>query len=144
MLAGEYLADSLPGFGPATPLALADAGNHGSILVYATTNGTVALNNAVGAAHVYVGALLNGAVLATHVARTHPDTLRAAGVLGFGGSVQSRRLLWRGHIGLRIFARRGSYTLTGRSAGGGTFIPGLRRADRALGASRVGRMMQAH
>ena len=57
LLAGEYLAHPLPGFGPATPLALAATGLAGATLVYATTNGTVALNNASTAAHVYVGAL---------------------------------------------------------------------------------------
>ena len=47
LLAGEYLANPLPGFGPATPLALAATGLAGATLVYATTNGTVALNKAV-------------------------------------------------------------------------------------------------
>ena len=142
MLAGEYLADSLPGFGPATPLALADAGNHGSILVYATTNGTVALNNAVGAAHVYVGALLNGAALATHVARTHPDT---PVLLVCSGSVDRFNLedfYGAGHIAAH-FARRGSYTLTDAALAAVLLYRGC-DAQTALGASRVGRMMQAH
>ncbi|MEW5311728.1 MAG: hypothetical protein WDW38_003416 [Sanguina aurantia] len=73
VLAGEHLGQTTPGFGPAMPLALAGVCGAGATLVYATTNGTVALNNASAAAHVYVGALLNGAALVAHVMQAHPD-----------------------------------------------------------------------
>ncbi|HEU0095307.1 MAG TPA: 2-phosphosulfolactate phosphatase [Rhizomicrobium sp.] len=72
LLAGEYLAAGLPGFGAPTPLALCEMQVADATLVYATTNGTVALNNAADAAQVYVGALLNGAALVAHVASRHP------------------------------------------------------------------------
>ena len=142
MLAGEYLADTLPGFGPATPLALADLGIRGATLVYATTNGTVALNNAVGAAHIYVGALLNGAALVAHVACAHPQ---APVLLVCAGSMDRFNLedfYGAGHIAAH-FERSGSYSLTDAALAALLFYRGC-DAGTALGASRVGRMMRAH
>src|SRR5215469_14907554 len=43
LLAGEYHADTIDSFAPATPLALAEHGVKGRNLIYASTNGTVAL-----------------------------------------------------------------------------------------------------
>ena len=88
VLAGEYLAGSLPGFGPATPLALTGKGVHGATLVYATTNGTVALKNAATADHVYVGSLLNGSALVAHVVQAHPA---ASVLLVCSGSQRDRK-----------------------------------------------------
>jgi 2-phosphosulfolactate phosphatase len=142
MLAGEYLAGSLPGFGPATPLALANARGQSATLVYATTNGTVALKNAAAATDVYVGALLNGAALTAHVMRQHPQ---ASVLLLCSGSVDRFNLedfygagRLAGH-----FQRSGNYALT--DAARAALL--LRRgcdAQTALGASRVGQMMKAH
>lgn len=73
MLAGEYLGERLPGFGPPTPVALAATGLRGATLVYATTNGTLAFDDVAGAAHVYAGALGNGAAVVAHVVREHPQ-----------------------------------------------------------------------
>ena len=72
LLAGEHLLETLPGFAPASPNLLAAQGLLGRHLVYCTTNGTRALSFASGAAHVYAGALLNGAALATHIVKNHP------------------------------------------------------------------------
>ena len=142
MLAGEYLAEGLPGFGPSTPLALAETGLQGSTLVYATTNGTVALNNAADAAHVYVGALMNGAALAAYVARRHPQ---AHVLLLCAGSVDSFNLedfYGAGHIAAH-FDRIGGYSPTDAALAA---ILLCRNCDAptALHASRVGRIMQAH
>lgn len=142
ILAGEYLAEGLPGFGPATPLALADTGLHGSTLVYATTNGTVALSNAAAAAHVYVGALSNGAALAAHVARRHPQ---AQVLLLCAGSVDNFNLedfYGAGHIASH-FDRIGGYALTD-AAVAATLLCRNCDALATLRASRVGRIMQAH
>jgi len=70
VLAGERDAQTLPGFAHPTPLALLEAGVKGRSVVYATTNGTVALAKARGAARVYAGALLNGEALAERLAST--------------------------------------------------------------------------
>ncbi len=142
IMAGEYLAEGLPGFGPATPLALCGAGVEGATLVYATTNGTVALNSAAGAAHVYVGALLNGAALVAHVSKAHPE---AAVLLVCSGSVDRFNLedfYGAGHIASH-FERGGRYALTDAALASVLFYRGC-DASTALGASRVGRMMQAH
>ena len=51
VLAGEYLAHAIPGFAPATPMALAASGLNGSEMIYCTTNGTQALVSVAHAAH---------------------------------------------------------------------------------------------
>ncbi len=142
IMAGEYLAEGLPGFGPATPLALCGTGVQGATLVYATTNGTVALNSAAGAAHVYVGALLNGAALVAHVSKAHPE---AAVLLVCAGSLDRFNLedfYGAGHIASH-FERGGQYALTD-AALAAMLVYRSCDASTALGASRVGRMMQAH
>src|SRR5512145_1855770 len=59
VMAGELFADTIAGFAPPTPLALLDHDIRERSLIYATTNGTVALKEAAGGAHVFAGALLN-------------------------------------------------------------------------------------
>lgn len=142
MLAGEYLADSMPGFGPATPLALAGTGIRGANLVYATTNGTVALNQSAAAAHVYVGALLNGAALVAHVMRTHPQSQVLLLCSGSVGRFNLEDFYGAGHL-VAHFERDGNYTLTDAASAALLLYRGCDAAT-ALGASRVGRMMQAH
>ncbi|MET1161509.1 MAG: 2-phosphosulfolactate phosphatase, partial [Pseudoxanthomonas sp.] len=142
MLAGEYLADGLPGFGPPTPLALAETGLLGSTLVYATTNGTVALHDAATASHVYVGALLNGAALAAYVARTHPQAHVLLLCAGSADSFNLEDFYGAGHIAAH-FERSGSYALTD-AALAATLLYRGRDALTTLGASRVGRIMQAY
>lgn len=144
LLAGEYLAGSLPGFAAATPLALAqgDSGMGGATLVYATTNGTVALHHAAAAAHVYVGALLNGAALVAHIARVHPD---ASVLVVCSGSVNRFNLedfYGAGHIAAH-FKLAGSYAMSDAALAALLLYQGC-DADTALQSSRVGRMMQAH
>ncbi|MEO8999113.1 MAG: 2-phosphosulfolactate phosphatase [Rhodanobacter sp.] len=142
MLAGEYLAGSLSGFGPATPLALAKARGQNATLVYATTNGTVALKDAAAATDVYVGALLNGAALAAHVMRQHPH---ASVLLVCSGSVDRFNLedfYGAGHL-VEHFERNSDYELTDAALAALLLRRGC-NAQTALGASRVGRMMKMH
>lgn len=141
-MAGEYLAGSLPGFGPATPLALADARGQGATLVYATTNGTVALKNAAAATDVYVGALLNGAALAAHVMRAHP---LASVLLVCSGSADRFNLedfYGAGHL-VGHFEHSGNYELTDAALAAMLLRRGC-DAQTVLNASRIGRMMKAH
>lgn len=72
VLSGEAFSRDLPGFARPTPLALTRHGLRGKSVIYSTTNGTVALRGAAGAARVYAGALLNGAALVEHVRREPP------------------------------------------------------------------------
>jgi 2-phosphosulfolactate phosphatase len=73
VLAGELYAETLPGFAPPTPLALVAHGIAGRHVIYSTTNGTVALQRANGADHVYAAALLNGRAVVDHVLARHAD-----------------------------------------------------------------------
>jgi 2-phosphosulfolactate phosphatase len=71
VLAGELYAETLPGFAHPAPLALLKHGIEGKTVVYSTTNGTVAMSQAVGAARVYCGAILNARKLVEHIVATH-------------------------------------------------------------------------
>jgi 2-phosphosulfolactate phosphatase len=76
VLSGELYADTLPGFAHPAPLALLEHGIADKTLIYSTTNGTVAMTRAAGAARVYCGALLNARRLVEHIVATHPrDTV---------------------------------------------------------------------
>lgn len=110
-LAGEYLGQPTPGFGPAMPLALADVGGAGTTLVYAATKGTVALTDTTAAAHVYVGALLNGAAPVALLAQAHPD---AQVLLVSAGSVDrfNREDFYAAAPIAAHFERSGRYSLT--------------------------------
>jgi 2-phosphosulfolactate phosphatase len=72
ILSGELYAETLPGFAHPAPLALIKHGVAGKSVIYSTTNGTVAMTQASGAARVYCGALLNARHLVEHVVATHP------------------------------------------------------------------------
>ncbi len=76
VLAGELHGETLPGFAQPTPQALAASGLHGKTVVYATTNGTVALRRAQGAHAVYAACLRNArATMADALARQPDRTL---------------------------------------------------------------------
>ena len=71
LLAGEYNAIIPVGFASYAPKALLREALSGKRLIYATTNGTVALCRAAAADYVYAAALLNGAAVAAHISRSH-------------------------------------------------------------------------
>jgi 2-phosphosulfolactate phosphatase len=72
VLSGELYAETLPGFAPPTPLALAQHGVSGKRVIYSTTNGTVALRASAEAEDVYAAALVNGRAVIDHVLGAHP------------------------------------------------------------------------
>ena len=72
VLSGELFAETLSGFAHPAPLALLAHGIEGKRVIYSTTNGTVAMTQAVGAARVYCGALLNARALVEHIVQHHP------------------------------------------------------------------------
>jgi 2-phosphosulfolactate phosphatase len=72
VLSGELYAETLKGFVHPAPLALVAHGVKGKSVIYSTTNGTVAMTLAAGAARVYCGALLNATCLVEHVIAQHP------------------------------------------------------------------------
>lgn len=71
VLAGELYAETLPGFAHPAPLSLIAHGVRDKTVVYSTTNGTVAMTQAAGAARVYCGALLNARALVEHIVARH-------------------------------------------------------------------------
>jgi 2-phosphosulfolactate phosphatase len=140
LLAGEYLADSLPGFAPATPLALGNQPLRGNTLIYCTTNGTVALRRAAGAEAVYAGALLNGAALVEHVVRQHPAATVLIVCSGSVGRFNLEDFYGAGHLVAHFMSHSGYET---NDAGTAELL--LYRgcdARTALLSSRVGKMMQ--
>ena len=72
-LAGEYLSELLEGFQSPLPMHLATTLAPGDRVIYATTNGTLALRAALPAAAVYAAALVNAAATVAHVRARHPD-----------------------------------------------------------------------
>lgn len=73
VLSGELFAELIDGFASPMPLALVDHGVQDKTVVYATTNGTVALKEASAAEHVFAGALLNAPAVVEHIATRHAD-----------------------------------------------------------------------
>ena len=107
VLAGEYGAETLPGFAHPTPLALLDLPLAGRALVYSTTNGTVAVHKAAGASRVYAAALGNGAAVVEHVVRAGRGGDRPPGLLRLGRRLQPGGLLRRRPPGLALHPERG-------------------------------------
>ncbi len=73
LLAGEFMAETLPGFLHATPASMLAQDITGKTLVYATTNGTPALLLARGGTEVIAAAMTNAQAVVNHVLREHPD-----------------------------------------------------------------------
>lgn len=85
VLCGELHSEVFAGFAPTTPLALLRHGVRDKKLIHATTNGTVAVKEAAGAGHLYIGSLLNGKALADHVLTQHrgsPIVIVCSGSMG--------------------------------------------------------------
>ena len=139
LVAGEYLAQTLPEHAPATPLALATCLRDGSELVYFTTNGTRAIAACQGAAAVYAGALTNAAALAKHIAATHPGVPALLVCAGSVGRLCLEDFIGAGHL-VRALRAKGDYALTD-AAMAAAFAVGGADIDQLLNASRVGRML---
>ena len=140
VLAGEYGAETLPGFAHPTPLALLDLPLAGKALVYSTTNGTVAVHKAAGAARVYAAALSNGAAVAERVAsRAEGETV----LVVCSGSVDAFNLedfYGAGHLVSLLSRIRPGWELSDAARAARMLHDGA-DAMACLSASRVGRMM---
>ena len=139
VVAGEYMARTLPGHVPATPLALALHVVAGGELVYLTTNGTRAIAACAGAGAVYVGALGNAGALARHVVARHPGQpvlLLCAGSLG---RFSLEDFIGAGHLA-RALRAAGDYAPSDAALAAESASLGI-DPDAALAASRVGRML---
>lgn len=143
VLAGELYAETLPGFAHPAPLALIEHGIEGKIVVYSTTNGTVAMSQAADAQRVYCGALLNARRLAEHIVSRHAgDTV----LIVCSGSANNFNL--EDFYGAGCFVERFG-ELLGDAADFSDAAKAARAlyrnapARQALLDSRVGRMMAA-
>jgi len=140
LCAGEYLTETLPGFAPAVPLALGRHGLKDRVLVYCTTNGTVALRRASGAAFVYPGALLNGAALVAHILREHPGAPVLIVCSGSVGRFNLEDFYGAGHLVSHFDTQRSGYELND-AATAAMLLHRSCDARTALLSSRVGKMM---
>ncbi len=141
VLAGEYGAETLPGFAHPTPMALIREPLGGRTLVYSTTNGTVAIHKAAGATRVYAAALCNGAAVVEHVLdRTESETV----LLVCSGSVDSFNLedfYGAGHLVSHFTRRQPGLELSDTALAALILHDGSEALD-CLSRSRVGRMMR--
>jgi 2-phosphosulfolactate phosphatase len=140
LCAGEYLTETLPGFAPAAPLALGRHGLKDRVLVYATTNGTIALRRASAAAFVYPGALLNGAALAAHILREHPDAPVLIVCAGSVGRFNLEDFYGAGHLVSHFRSQCSGYELNDTANAALLLYRGCDPRT-ALLSSRVGKMM---
>jgi 2-phosphosulfolactate phosphatase len=138
---GEYLAEHLPGFAPAMPLLLGREPLRGRKLVYCTTNGTVALRASTNASFTYVGSLLNGAALVSHVRKEHSDASVLIVCSGSVGNFNLEDFYGAGHL-VEHFEEQGGYELNDAARAARLLRRGY-DARTVLMGSRVGLMMQA-
>ncbi len=146
LLAGEHMGRMIPGFAPATPLALAAhaRANHaldGSEMVYCTMNGTQALVAVAQASHVYVGALINGKALAALVSIQHPQAPVLIVCAGTLDRFNLEDFHGAGHIVAHLM-KIGDYALTDAARAALHAYQGC-DSRTALFASRVGQIMQS-
>lgn len=96
IVSGEWRADTLPGFADPTPLALINAGVRQRPLIYATTNGTVALDSAAAAASTYAAALVNAKAMARHLLQRHANDSVLLICAGSSGAMNLEDMLGAG------------------------------------------------
>ncbi len=140
VLAGERDAETLPGFSHPTPLALLDQPLRGRALVYTTTNGTVALGKAAGAARVYAAALANGAAVVEHVVRHGQGETVLLVCSGSAASFNLEDFYGAGHLVSHFTRSPGDWELSDAALAALLLHDGG-DALACLSRGRVGRMM---
>ena len=143
ILAGELYAEVLPGFAHPAPLSLLEHGVAGKTVVYSTTNGTVAMTQAAGAARVYCGALLNARALAEHVLAQHRRETVLIVCAGSGNNFNFEDFYGAGCFVERFAERLGAGADLSDAARAARTVYREARAPQALLECRVGRMMVA-
>jgi 2-phosphosulfolactate phosphatase len=140
VLAGELYAETLPGFAHPAPLALIEHGVRGKTVVYSTTNGTVAMNEAGGAARVYCGALLNARRLIEHILARHARETVLILCSGSGNNFNYEDFYGAGLFVEHFSAMMGSVDLSDAARAARDLYRQARLPD-ALLECRVGAMM---
>ena len=141
VLSGELYAETLPGFAHPAPMALLRHGVRGKTLIYSTTNGTVAMTRAAGAARVYCGALLNARALAEHVVARHPREPVLILCSGSGQNFNLEDFYGAGYLVERFADLLGAAADLSDAAKAARGLYRHAKAPEALLACRVGRMM---
>ena len=141
VLSGELYAETLPGFVHPAPLALVGHGVKGKSIVYSTTNGTVAMTLAAGAARVYCGALLNAKRLVEHISAQHARETVLIVCSGSGNNFNFEDFYGAGYF-VDCFAERlGTAADFSDAAKAARAVYRQARAPEALLDCRIGRMM---
>jgi 2-phosphosulfolactate phosphatase len=143
VLSGELNADTIAGFVQPTPLALLEHGVAGTTLIYSTTNGTVCLSQAAGAARVYCGALLNVQSLSRHIVQAHPRETVLIVCAGSANNFNLEDFLGAGAFVARLTDLLGSTADLSDAARAALGFYRQARLPEALLDCRVGRMMLA-
>lgn len=142
VLSGELFAETIAGFAPPTPMALMAHDLRGKTLVYATTNGTVALNDSASAAHVYAGALLNARAVVRHIARQHRDRTVLVVCSGSMGNPNLEDMYGAGYFVELLAEELGEGCDFSDAAWAARALYRSERAESVLLRCRVGQMMQ--
>ena len=143
VLSGELNTKTLPGFAHPAPLSLIEHGVQGKSVVYSTTNGTVAMTRAAGAARVYCGAILNAGALASHIVSRHPRDTVLLVCSGSGNNFNLEDFWGAGCFVERFAGLLGAAADLSDSAKAARALYRQARAPDALLDCRVGRMMAA-
>ncbi|MFZ0485962.1 MAG: 2-phosphosulfolactate phosphatase [Arenicellales bacterium] len=138
VLAGETMFRDIKGFAPPTPLALCRHIGGRDALIYATTNGTVALRLCAGARRVLLGSLLNAGATARALGSA-PDTVVIL-CAGTAGAFNLEDFYGAGCLVQRILQRRTDFRLTDAARAALDLFEAL-DARAALQRSYVGRLM---
>ena len=140
VLSGELNAETLPGFAYPTPLALLEHNLAGKTLVYSTTNGTVAVNKAREADHVYAAALLNGEAVVGHIAAHHGDETVLIVCSGSADNFNLEDFYGAGYL-VSLFAKQSQEHEFTDAALAAMLLHEKCEAGECLRRARVGRMM---
>jgi len=143
VLSGELFTRTLEGFAHPAPLALVEHGVEGKSVVYSTTNGTVAMTLAAGAARVYCGALLNARALVEHVLARHPGDTVLVVCAGSGNNFNFEDFYGAGYFVERFAERLGEAADLSDAAKAARDCFRQARAPDSLLDCRVGRLMVA-
>jgi 2-phosphosulfolactate phosphatase len=142
VLSGELNAETLPGFVHPAPMALLEHGVKAKALIYSTTNGTVCMSKAAGAARVYCGALLNAGRLVEHIAAAHAGETVLIICAGSANNFNLEDFCGAGAFVERFARHLGEAADFSDAARAALGFYRQARLPQALLECRVGRMMQ--
>jgi 2-phosphosulfolactate phosphatase len=143
VLAGELYAETIQGFAHPAPLSLIEHGVEGKTVVYSTTNGTVAMTQAAGAARVYCGALLNARAIVERIVSQHARETVLIVCSGSGNNFNFEDFYGAGYFVERFAELLGGAADFSDAAKAARMVYRKARCPDALLDCRVGRMMVA-